>query len=62
MRFFIFYLFVVIVAILLVYLYRNRENYDYDAENPNALRTGYNVAGTVYASYPGNVPGLGWIL
>lgn len=36
--------------------------YDYDKENPNALVSGYNVAGTVYASYPENSPGLGWIL
>jgi hypothetical protein len=36
--------------------------YDYDRENPNALVTGYNVAGTVYASNPNNTPGLGWVL
>lgn len=36
--------------------------YDYDRENPNALVSGCPVAGTVYASYPNNSPGLGWIL
>lgn len=36
--------------------------YDYDRENPNALVSGYNVAGTVYSSYPDATPGLGWIL
>ena len=34
-----------------------KERYDYN----NALITGKLVAGTVYASYPDNVPGLGWI-
>jgi len=38
------------------------DGYDYDRENPNALVTGLNVAGTVYASYPGQTGGLGWIL
>lgn len=37
-------------------------DYNYDQENPEALRTGRSVAGTVYASYPGNVPGLGWVM
>ncbi len=36
--------------------------YNYDQENPNALVTGYLAGGTVYASYPENSPGLGWIL
>lgn len=36
--------------------------YDYDQENPNALVSGENIAGTVYASYPEGTPGLGWIL
>lgn len=62
MRFFIFYLFLFITVILIGILLKNKESYDYDRENPNALRTGYNVAGTVFASYPDNVPGLGWVL
>jgi hypothetical protein len=37
-------------------------DYDYDRENPNALISGQNIAGTVYASYPGQTPGLGWVL
>ncbi len=41
---------------------KQKENYDYDRENPNALTTGRNIAGTVYSSYPGNTPGLGWVL
>jgi len=36
---------------------KNREKYDYNY----ALRTGKLVGGTVYASYPDMVPGLGWI-
>jgi len=40
----------------------SEEKYDYDRENPNALVRGQNVAGTVYASYPENVPGLPWVL
>lgn len=55
--------------VILAVLYTRRKQkekydfeYDYDRENPNALVTGYNAAGTVYASYPNNTPGLGWIL
>lgn len=53
------------VVVLAFFLYRSEEKYDeynYDRENPNALITGKNIAGTVYASYPGNTPGLGWIV
>ena len=42
--------------------YCKHEDYNYDEENPNALITGQNIAGTVYASDPDNAPGLGWIL
>lgn len=53
----------IICLILVLYIDRNiDELYDYDKENPNALISGCSVAGTVYASYPGNTPGLGWIL
>jgi hypothetical protein len=37
-------------------------DYDYDRENPNALVSGKNIAGTVYSSYPEGTPGLGWVL
>mgnify|MGYP003331335089 CR=1 FL=1 len=58
---------VLLCLLLLVSLVNSREEYDsdrydYDRENPNALVSGYSVAGTVYSSYPGNTPGLGWIL
>jgi len=57
-------LFLFILSILIwVKLNRDKnEDYDYDEENPNALITGQNIAGTVYASDPDNAPGLGWIL
>ena len=58
------------ISIILILLYcavwkDNRENfgdgeYDYDVENPNALVSGRQVAGTVYAS--NQTAGLGWIL
>lgn len=35
--------------------------YDYDRENPNALMSGREVAGTVYADNEES-PGLGWVL
>jgi hypothetical protein len=38
------------------------DGYDYDAENPNALITGENVAGTVFASHPEQAGGITWIL
>ncbi len=36
----------------------NPEGYGY----PNAYVTGYLAGGTVYAKYPHDTPGLGWIL
>lgn len=41
---------------------KQKESYNYYQENPNALVSGKNISGTVYASYPENDPGLGWIL
>lgn len=41
---------------------KRKETYDYNQENPNALVTGYNVSGTVYASDPYATPGLGWVV
>lgn len=38
------------------------DGYDYDQENPNALIRGNVIGGTVYASYPNQTGGLGWIL
>lgn len=55
------------IVVLLLTEKRRREcyayyDYDYDRENPNALVTGENIAGTVFASYPDETPGLGWVL
>ena len=55
-------------SLLFVYTTKtNREKYmdneyNYDKENPNALVSGQNIAGTVFASEPTNTPGLGWVL
>jgi len=49
-----------IIVIGIAWLLRERkarEQYDYN----HALRTGQLAGGTVFASYPDNVPGLGWI-
>jgi hypothetical protein len=55
---------ITIIPFLLILLINSKktEKYDYDSENPNALISGKNISGTVYASYPDNTPGLGWIL
>ena len=37
---------------------RHKEKYDYDY----AYQSGKLVGGAVYASYPENVPGLGWVI
>ena len=50
---------IMIVIVLIYGRIKKKETY---TEYPNALVTGYGVAGTVYASYPGNTPGLGWII
>jgi len=58
-------LFIIVLYIILIYLACDGnfwEDYDYDRENPNALISGKNIAGTVYALEPDNAPGLGWIL
>lgn len=53
----------VLIFIIVLYIKRKKsEDYDYDEENPHALVSGENIAGTVYASEPDNTPGLGWIL
>ena len=41
---------------------RKPYDYNYDLENPNAIISGKNISGSVYASYPSNDPGLGWVL
>ena len=49
-----------IIVIGIAWLLRERnacEQYNYKY----ALKTGQLAGGTVYASYPDNVPGLGWI-
>lgn len=58
----IFLILLILNIFTLALIYPKNEHYDYCRENPNALITGYNVAGTVYASYPNQAPGLGWIL
>ena len=58
---------IILLTVLIVSEYI-KDNYDdpnaynYDEENPHALITGENIAGTVFASDPENAPGLGWIL
>ena len=42
---------------LLIFLKEEKEKYDYNY----ALRTGKLIGGSVFASYPYNAPGLGWI-
>lgn len=42
--------------------YDSKFDYNYNQENPNALVTGKNIAGTVFASYPNMSGGLGWVL
>lgn len=54
-------LFLSLISFLVYYKVVTSEKYNYNKENPNALRTGQIVAGTVYASYPQNAPGLGWV-
>lgn len=62
-----FYICVIIIAlfsILIGWLLKNKvEKYYYslDSSYRNAYVTGKLVGGTVYASYPWNVPGLGWV-
>jgi hypothetical protein len=56
------FVFIIFAIIMLVKNFKKKEKYKYDEENPNALITGKNIAGTVYSSEPENVPGLGWIL
>lgn len=54
-----------VIVFVMIYDHKKKcenERYDYDEENPNALVSGTEVAGTVYASYPDQTPGLGWIL
>lgn len=57
----------VILIVGIIYAQRSRASerysgYNYDQENPNALVTGKEIAGAVYASYPQQVGGLGWVL
>jgi len=66
-RIILFIIFLSCILLMLSIHNRKPENfseydYNYDQENPNALVTGENIAGTVYASYPGKTGGLGWVL
>lgn len=62
----VFYFLLILNLCLLSYIEHKEKydsyEYDYDRENPNALVTGKNIAGTVFASYPNMSGGLGWIL
>ena len=60
---FIYFLLSACICIFIL-LIQKEENYDYDyfKENPNALKHGKLIAGTVYADDPGKTPGLGWVL
>ena len=56
-----------VLVCIIVLLFEENERYDvnmynYDQENPNALKHGYLVGGTVYANSLTKTPGLGWIL
>lgn len=54
------YTVVSIFVLVFAWLWREKkakEKYGYDY----AIRSGQLVGGTVFASYPDNVPGLGWI-
>jgi hypothetical protein len=56
-----------VLVCIIVLLLEENESYDvnmynYDQENPNALKRGYIVGGSVYANSLTETPGLGWIL
>lgn len=56
-----------VLVFILMLLFEENESYDinrynYDQENPNALKHGYLIGGTVYANSVIKTPGLGWIL
>jgi hypothetical protein len=54
--------FISIILMVVAWILREvRENEGYVNAYDRARKTGYLVGGTVYASYPENVPGLGWI-
>jgi len=59
-------IFSLLISIVYIVLVKRKEDYydlenDYKKENPNALVSGKNIAGTVYSKYPENSVGLGWI-
>jgi len=58
---FIIVLIFVVLFVVLYFIKKGSEKYDYSRENPNALISGKNIAGTVYSDDPNNTPGLGWI-
>jgi len=60
-------LFFIFLVLLILFLsvfcgVQNYEMYNYAADYNHALVTGRLVGGTVWASYPEDTPGLGWIL
>ena len=55
---------IIIMFILLsttTVLNNSGEHYDYATDYNHAIRSGTLISGAVYASYPENVPGVGWI-
>jgi hypothetical protein len=58
---FIYFLLASCICIFIL-LIQKEENYNYFEENPNALKHGKLIAGTVYADDPEKTPGLGLVL
>jgi len=54
-------LIICVIISIIKYIRKKQEKYGCD-EYPQSCQNGKIVAGTVYASYPENTPGLGWIL
>lgn len=59
-------IYLLLIICLIILIDSRKEQYDYEynyyKENPNATVSGKNISGTVYASYPDQTGGLGWIL
>ena len=60
----IFNIFIVLISAFTVIIcckYNTRDNYNYSQDYESAIISGKLIGGTVYASYPEAVPGLGWV-
>lgn len=58
-------LILIIALVVLASLWKrkkNRERFDHPRYPDGAYQGGKLIAGTVFASYPGKTPGLGWVL